>query len=170
MASIGAHSLNRAVMAIGEDNDATAFISNDDGRIIAHSHQPHVFQSSPTIASHDFPDLAINAFAAGLRDLSDDNKEAIRIGRAMDVDRNEYIFISKDITSMSNKPYALTAYFDAAEISAELERVIVSALIGLVAFLLSSCPSDPVRQPAFQSAAQGRYFGLAICQSGTRYL
>ena len=70
-----------------------------------------------------------------MQDLSEDRNDSIRIGRAEDSDNKEYIFISKDITSMSDKPYELTAYFDAAEISAELERITVSAMIGLAAFL-----------------------------------
>ncbi len=137
VASIGAHSLNRAVMEVSEGEATTTFIANDDGHIIAHSRQPHLFKDSPTIAPHDFPDLAINAFAAGLQNITVEEDETIRIGRAHDANDNEYIFISKDITSMSDKPYALTAYFDAAEISAELERVTVSALIGMAAFLLA---------------------------------
>ena len=79
--------------------------------------------------------MAINAFAAGLQDLSEDSNDSIRIGRASDSNNKEHIFISKDITSMSDKPYALTAYFDAAEISAELERITLSVMIGLAAFL-----------------------------------
>ena len=137
VASIGAHSLNRAVMEVSENEATTTFIANDDGHIIAHSRQPQLFKDAPTIAPHDFPDLAINAFAAGLQNITVEEDETIRIGRAHDANDNEYIFISKDITSMSDKPYALTAYFDAAEISAELERVTVSALIGMAAFLLA---------------------------------
>jgi adenylate cyclase len=136
-ASVGGHSLNRVVMSIGKDNGTTAFVANSNGEVIAHSHQPQLFQKQSTIPLNEFPDDAIKAFAEGLNDIGEANDENVRIGTAADADGNEYIFISKDITAMSQKPYALTAYFDAAEISSELERVLVSAIIGLVALVLA---------------------------------
>ncbi len=137
VAAVGGHSLNRVVMAIGKDHGTRAFVANGRGELLAHSHHPQLFQGSPTIAAHAFPDDAIKAFAAGLEDIGDDNAEGVRIGSATDAAGNEYIFISKDITAMSPDPYALTAYFDAAEISTELERIAVSAIIGLIAFVLA---------------------------------
>ncbi len=135
--SIGAHSLNRAVMAIGEDSNTTAFIANDGGDIIAHSHQPHLFQGVSAIVPADFPDLAIQAFANGLESYGDTGVEGIHIGGAFDANNQEHIFISKDITAMSATPYKLITYFEAAEVAAELERIFVSAMIGIAACILA---------------------------------
>ena len=137
VASVGAHSLNRAVMQIGEDSDTAAFIANDGGDIIAHSHQPHLFQNAPSILPAEFPDQAIRAFASGLDSYGDTGVEGIEIGGTVDADQNEHIFISKEITAMSSTPYKLITYFDAARMGAELERIFVSAVIGVVAFLLA---------------------------------
>jgi len=136
-ASVGGHSLNRVVMGIGKDHGTRAFITNSEDEVIAHSHHPQLFQQKPTISLKEFPDDAIKAFAIGLNDVGSANDEGIRIGSATDDNQNDYIYISKDITAMSQQPYALTAYFDAAEIRGELERIIVSIIIGLAAFVLA---------------------------------
>lgn len=136
-AAVGGHSLNRVVSAIGKDHGTKAFVANSNGEVIAHSHHPQLFQKNPTIAIHEFPDDAMKAFAAGLNNVGNANDEGIEIGSATDEDDNEYIFISKDITAMSQSPYALTAYFNAAEIRSELERIAVSLIIGLIAFILA---------------------------------
>lgn len=137
IASVGGHSLNRVVMGIGKDHGTRAFITNSNDEVIAHSHHPQLFQQTPTISLHTFPDDAIKAFAIGLNDVGSANDEGISIGSATDDNQNDYIYISKDITAMSQQPYALTAYFDAAEIRSELERIIVSIVIGLAAFVLA---------------------------------
>lgn len=137
VASVGGHSLNRVVMGIGKDHGTRAFITNSNDEVIAHSHHPQLFQQNPTISLREFPDDAIKAFAIGLNDVGTANDEGIKIGSATDDNQNDYIYISKDITAMSQQPYALTAYFDAAEIRSELERIIVSIVIGLMAFVLA---------------------------------
>ena len=137
IAAVGGHSLNRVVTAIGKDHGTTAFVTNGLGEVIAHSHQPHHFQQQAQIPAHTFPDSAVKAFAQGLNDVGEENDEGVKIGSATDEDGNEYIFISKDISAMSDTPYALTAYFDAAELSSELERIVMSVIIGLIAFVLA---------------------------------
>lgn len=137
IASVGGHSLNRVVMGIGKDHGTRAFITNGKDEVIAHSHHPQLFQQKPAISLKEFPDDAIKAFAIGLNDVGSTNDEGIRIGSATDDNQNDYIYISKDITAMSQQPYALTAYFDAAEIRGELERIKVSIIIGLAAFVLA---------------------------------
>lgn len=137
LASIGSHSLNRAVMELSDDSETAAFIANGDGEIIAHSRQPHLFQGQPSIAPADFPDLAIQAFARGLESYGDTGVDGIEIGGTFDADQREHIFISKEITAMSSTPYKLITYFDAARMGDELERIFVSGIIGLAAFLLA---------------------------------
>lgn len=137
VAAVGGHSLNRVVMGIGKDHGTRAFVANRNGEVIAHSHHPQLFQKNATISLHEFPDDAVKAFAIGLNDVGNATDNGISIGSATDESHNEYIYISKDITAMSQTPYALTAYFDAAEISGELERIIVSIIVGLVAFVLA---------------------------------
>lgn len=137
VAAVGGHSLNRVVMGIGADHGTRAFVSNSNNEIIAHSHHPQLFKENAAIALHQFPDNAIRAFATGLDSVGGDNDEGVRIGSTTDENDNDYIFISKDITTMSQHPYALTAYFDAAEIRSELERIVVSIIMGLTAFIVA---------------------------------
>jgi len=137
MAAVGARGLNRAVQEISEGNGTTVFVTDHKGNVISHSKMPHLFKTDPRIALSAFPDSAVRSFAEGVDQIGVTGGEGVRIGVAEDENENEYIFISKDITAMSDKPYALTAYFDRADIGTELKRVAISAIVGLTAFVLA---------------------------------
>ena len=137
IAAVGPYGFNRAVQEISKDNGTTVFIADNKGHVISHSHQPHLFKEKPRIALDAFPDAAVRAFAAGVKDIRVSGDENMRIGAAEDENENEYVFISRDITAMADKPYTLTAYFNAADVGTELKRVTVSAGVGGVALILA---------------------------------
>ncbi len=141
VAAVGAYSLNRIVSEIGRDNDTTALIVNADQEIIAYSRDPELFRDNPTIAIATFPDDAIKAYAAELNGTEEEHSRTIadnlQISSVTTEDGNDYIFLSREITTMSTRAYTLIAYFDAADVGSELRRALMAAVFGVLAFFLA---------------------------------
>ncbi|WP_419908759.1 adenylate/guanylate cyclase domain-containing protein [Hoeflea sp.] len=139
-ASVGPFSLNRIVSGIGSDNNSKTIILNQDYHLIAHSTLPQLFRGKAAIEIADIPDPTTRIIAEKIREFGlRDRKEAesFRVAETNGQGTREYIVMTKAVAAMSEQPYVLAAYFDAANLSSELERARIAALVGLLAFVLA---------------------------------
>ncbi|MDA4847081.1 adenylate/guanylate cyclase domain-containing protein [Hoeflea poritis] len=139
-AAVGPFSLNRIVRGIGSDSNSKTIILNHDYELIAHSTQPELFRGKASIGIKDIADPTTRIIAAkilelGLRDRAE--ADSFRITETLDEGSREYIVMTKAVAAMSEQPYVLAAFFDAANLSSELERARIAAIVGLVAFVLA---------------------------------
>ncbi len=139
-ASVGGRSINRLVASFANDEITTAFVLNDQGKIIAHSEITSLFKETPTVAVGDFPTIAMKQFS-GAKQLrgfveGEADKDTFQVSRS----RNEfgnYFYITKLKPIFSNVPYTLGAYFKASDMTAELRRAGTTATVGLIALFLT---------------------------------
>ena len=139
---VGGRSFNRTVSSIAVDNLTTAFVLDGKGRIIGHSAMPQQFQAESAIELSAFPDPPLSFLGKELSEgtFFDELGEGddVRVGL---VDGptgiDEFVFITKDITSMTRVPYTLGAYFSGSAVETEVRRMLVSALIGFGALIFS---------------------------------
>lgn len=160
-AAIGGHTINRITSALGRNNETTAFVLDEEGAVIAHSRQPRQFRGRNRIALADFPDEVLklfrqadelDAFAEGLA-----SKKGVSVAEATTASGNEhFIFITKQFTGLTEKPYTLGAYFSVAVLGGEVRRAVQAATLGFAllviavaaAIVFASYLSNPLRSIA----------------------
>ncbi len=150
VASIGRRAMNRIIVNLGRANETTVFVINARNEVIAHSGKPEFFRDNQSIKLEDFPDPALRKIATATV-FSDTNKftnTSIKPGdagknispvviRQSGDRRNGYIYLTTTLNGYASEPYKLGAYFNKYDALDEVERMMISALVGLAALVLS---------------------------------
>ncbi len=138
VASIGRRSMNRIIVNLGRANDTTAFVLNAKNEVIAHSKNPKFFKGVPKAELKDFPDSALQKITTAEIIGGEDSKAQLSVTIRDSGDRrNGYIFLTKSLGGYSSVPYTLGAYFSKYDVLDEVERMFISALVGLLALILA---------------------------------
>lgn len=137
VASIGRRSMNRIIVNLGQANDTTAFVLNAKDEVIAHSKLPEFFNNTPKAPLKNFPDQALrNITNATEYNESREQNKPVTILNSGDR-RDGHIFLTKKLSGYASAPYTLGAYFDKYDALDEVQRIMISALVGLLALVTS---------------------------------
>ena len=138
VASIGRRSMNRIIVNLGRANDTTAFVLNAKNEVIAHSKNPKFFKGVPKAELKDFPDPALQKITTAKIIGGEDSKTQSTITIRDSGDRrNGYIFLTKSLSGYSSIPYTMGAYFSKYDVLDEVERMFISAIVGMLALVLA---------------------------------
>ncbi|MCF6321954.1 MAG: adenylate/guanylate cyclase domain-containing protein [Rhizobiaceae bacterium] len=140
VAAIGQDTMNRIITGLGRDNETTAFILTADNKVLAHSRIPQAFDDRSEISLDEFPDAALQQLATArkLNDFAITNHQNMTVYESgNDLRRSGNVFITRELSGYSVKPYRLGAYFPKTEVGTEIQRAMASAFAGLAALALA---------------------------------
>lgn len=140
-ASFGGYTINRIAVALAKDADATSFILDDAGKLIAFSGNPKLLENRVRISLADTQDAALNRYdsAEKFDDVfqpSDGAPPGIEVRQSRD-DEPHFVYITKQSALFSPKPFTLGVYYKAADVMWELRRAFVSAAVGVGMLVLA---------------------------------
>jgi adenylate cyclase len=134
--------LSELITDTGDRFDATAFILYGRDRVLAHPFLTAVHseqsRENPVVALNNVGDLILsnmwdNEAVAGFEQAAAQSVNVVQSRIA----GQSYVFIYKWIDDYGAVPWALGAWFPVADVSAELERLWLSGLVGIAVLLLA---------------------------------
>lgn len=145
VAAVGRHTVNRFVVELGRQNDATVFVMDGNQAVVAHSRLPQVFKGKPNIPLSEFPDPALReiANAEPLDDPENHMPQGMTVyesgGEESEGQRGPdgHVFITRQLTNFALDPYTIGIYYNKADIGTEIMRAVRSAIAGVVALALA---------------------------------
>lgn len=158
-ASIGGWSLNRIASSIARETDATAFILDNNNRLVAYSKQPKLLRGVAGLELSEVPDTALNNFLQAeplANPVSGDGPskghEVSRTGHGEEF----FVAVTKEITLFSMQPYTVGVYFPETDVNSEVTAAGRSGIAGAFALIsalalsvfLSSRMTGPMRKIA----------------------
>lgn len=168
VAVVGQDMVSQIMTRLARESDATVFMLSEDDHVVSHSRLPEQFEGREIKPIGAFPDEVLRQLpeATEARDYGEAASHGIRVFNTQD-GRTGHIFLTKQLSGYSARPFTLGVYFRKADLGAEMLRAINSLAVGLVglisavfaAILLGRRISRPMAHVA-EAAAQFSDFRL----------
>ncbi len=132
IALFGQDAVNSTMQQLGSTVDATVFFVDGDGLVFGHSRMPDAFDGRKAIPIAEFPDPAVRQWPLAAAD--NQFEAAARAGVDVRSDENGkggFVYITKQLTGFSSKPYTLGVIMAKSTVGEEIMRALGSMLVGL---------------------------------------
>ncbi|MEP0940233.1 MAG: adenylate/guanylate cyclase domain-containing protein [Rhizobiaceae bacterium] len=145
-ANIDGYSINRMISNLATDDKTTAFVLDNEGKLIAHSARPSLFREKPQYDTADFPALGMMQFSGADKlpafqenGVPQDRYTVLRTRNGSDGSggQNNYFYITVPLKVFSSEPYTVGAYMLSSDINDELRRAGFTVFVGIAALLLT---------------------------------